>query len=251
MRLEQLDHALRAAGAVLGEQEFYVAGSQALLGATLEGLPRAVMGSIEIDLMPVDGDPEKALRLNGALGELTLFHETHGFYVDGIERLGDGLIRLPDGWKSRVVEHRSPATNGVVGYCIEPHDVCISKLLAGREKDLVYVKALVQSGHIKPEVLLDRLSTTEASDAERDRVRESVRGMRKAGRNTAFRRALQGLAGRDRAANVPVGRTAAGTARGEGPVAVRCEARNRDRSQCKNRLLPGSRCPVHGWQAPG
>jgi hypothetical protein len=103
-----------------------------------------------------DPDGSKALRLNGAIGELTHFDDTYGYYAEGVE---DGLFRFPDGWRERLIPIESPATNGVTGLCAEPHDLCASKLLAGRDKDLKYVASLLRSGHVKVEVLFERVQT--------------------------------------------------------------------------------------------
>jgi hypothetical protein len=137
MKREDLEHIIRAAGDVLGESEVIIVGSQAILGAPYEGLPKDVTLSVEVDVMAThDPDGSKALRLNGAIGEMTRFDDTYGYYAEGVE---DGLCRFPEGWRERLMPVESPATNGVTGLCVEPHDLCASKLLAGRDKDLKYV----------------------------------------------------------------------------------------------------------------
>ena len=168
MKREDLEQIIRAAGDVLHESEVIIVGSQAILGAPYEGLPKDVMLSVEVDVMAIsDPDGSKALRLNGAIGELTHFDYMYGYYAEGVE---DGLCRFPKGWRERLIPVESPATNGVTGFCAEPHDLCASKLLAGRDKDLKYVASLLRSGHVKVDVLLERVQTTDATADEFERV---------------------------------------------------------------------------------
>jgi len=58
-------------------------------------------------------------------------------------------------------------TGGVTGRCLEPHDVCVSKLLAGRLKDNEFSQALIRAGVVEPATLLERLERTDATPDER------------------------------------------------------------------------------------
>jgi hypothetical protein len=192
MKREDLEHIIRAAGDVLGESEVIIVGSQAILGAPYEGLPKDLTLSVEVDVMAThDPDGSKALRLNGAIGEMTRFDDTYGYYAEGVE---DGLCRFPEGWRERFMPVESPATNGVTGLCVEPHDLCASKLL--------------RSGHVKVEVLIERLQTTDATADEFERIIGFIertthpsttsparRGLRKANSHLASMRKTEGLSG--------------------------------------------------------
>ena len=46
------------------------------------------------------------------------------------------------------------------GYCLEPHDLAIAKLVASHEKDREFVEALLQHGLATIETLRHRLSMT-------------------------------------------------------------------------------------------
>jgi hypothetical protein len=133
-------------------------------------------------------DGSKALRLNGAIGETTRFDETYGYYAEGVE---DGLCRFPEGWRERLMPVESPATNGVTGLCVEPHDVCASKVLAGRDKDLKYVASLLRSGHVKVEVLIEGLQTTDATADEFERVIGFIERATHPATNSPARRGLR------------------------------------------------------------
>jgi hypothetical protein len=41
-------------------------------------------------------------------------------------------------------------------YCLEVHDTCVSKLMAGREKDFAFIKELLERGLAQMETLIDR-----------------------------------------------------------------------------------------------
>src|SRR5688572_31372722 len=75
----QLEHAIRAACDVSGDTEVWVFGSQAILGEHPDA-PAGLRRSVEVDLAPRNF-PERVDEIDGVLGELSLFHETHEFYV--------------------------------------------------------------------------------------------------------------------------------------------------------------------------
>jgi len=154
MQREQFEHILRAAGDVLQEQVLIVIGSQAILGSVADPPPAAAR-SIEVDILPIgDADESKADRVDGAIGEASRFQERHGVYAQGV---GLGTARLPDGWRDRLVPFCNENTNGVTGLCLEPHDLVVSKLLAGRTKDLDFSKELLSAQIVRRQVLEERL----------------------------------------------------------------------------------------------
>jgi hypothetical protein len=141
MKREQLEHIIRAAGAVSGERDLVVIGSQALLAA----FPDAHAGllvSMEADLYPLN-DPSKADLIDGSIGEESPFHETFGYYAHGV---GPETARLPSGWKERLVRIENDNTGGTRAWCLHPGDLAVSKLLAGRDKDLAFVRELLRTG---------------------------------------------------------------------------------------------------------
>ncbi len=54
-----------------------------------------------------------------------------------------GTAILPAGWRERVIAYAGEAARSAVGICLDPHDLAISKLAAGREKDYTFVWALL------------------------------------------------------------------------------------------------------------
>lgn len=168
MKLGQLEHLLRAAGAITEDEEFYVIGSQAILPSLPLGreAPVALWRSMEADLAPVQ-HPERWALIEGSIGEGSPFHETYGYHADGVE---EGTAILPSGWRSRVIRFRSAATGGVTGLCLEPHDLLISKYCAGRTKDLEFARAVIDLGMVTKDVLLERLAGTDIGDSLRQVV---------------------------------------------------------------------------------
>lgn len=169
MKREAFEHAVRAAGAVLGVNELLVIGSQAL-HASVEGeLPDEAVRSIEVDVA-VRGDTEGALAdlIDGSIGEASMFHATFGYYAQGVV---ESTATLPTGWESRLVPFETPNTNGVVAWCLDVHDLWVSKAVAGRPKDSDFCDALTRAGMVNAQTLAERLAGVEDLD---ERVREAV-----------------------------------------------------------------------------
>lgn len=166
MTRNQLEHAIRAACDVSKDTELWIFGSQAILGE-FPNAPESLRTSIEIDVQPKNR-PENVDDIDGALGELSLFHKTHGFYVHGI------LIesaKLPDGWERRTISVSDPiSTNGKTGLCIDTHDLGASKLAAYREKDKEFVRLLLIEKMIDEKTLTERISSLNVKEQLRDRL---------------------------------------------------------------------------------
>lgn len=153
MNIKQLEHILRACSAIAQCREIIVVGSQALL-ATRPDAPEELLRSMEVDCYPLD-DPAKADLLDGSIGELSPFHETFGYYAHGV---GPETAALPAGWRGRAVRLESENTGGAVGLCLSPADLAVSKLLAGREKDVEFVRQMLRA-RIVTEAALRSLAT--------------------------------------------------------------------------------------------
>lgn len=175
MNRQQFDHAIRAAAAVLGVDEVIVIGSQAVHGSMTE-LPEEAQRSMEVDIVPSD-DPEgvKADVIDGSIGEASMFHETFGYYSQGVS---ERTAVLPDGWRDRLVRYESLATNGVVAWCVELHDLWIAKAIANRAKDRAFCRALVEEGQVDTAILEARLAEVrEPIDDRRAGVEAFIRSL--------------------------------------------------------------------------
>jgi hypothetical protein len=58
--------------------------------------------------------------------------------------------------------------------CLDPHDLAISKLMAGREKDLEYLRVAADSGLLNRETLLGLIDPTPVEPERRDMARGRV-----------------------------------------------------------------------------
>ena len=143
MTRAQLEHLIRASGAIAASDSVVIIGSQAIL-ALHPDAPAELLGSMEADLYPLD-DPRKADIIDGAIGEESPFHEEFGYYAHGI---GPETAILPAGWRSRAVTVKNENTRQVAGICLHPIDLAVSKLAAGRPKDLSFVTALIRHGFV-------------------------------------------------------------------------------------------------------
>lgn len=172
MNREEFDHAIRAAGAVLGVDELLVIGSQAIHASLGEDVPPEARRSIEVDIVPPD-DPDgtRADLVDGSIGEGSMFHDSFGYYAQGVS---ETTAVLPDGWRDRLVRYGTPATNNVVAWCLEPHDLWLSKAIAAREKDIEFCRAIALLGLVSPQTLVERL---EAVPGLNEAVRERTRGL--------------------------------------------------------------------------
>ena len=165
-----LEHLIRAAGAVTGSRRIVVIGSQAILGQFPFDAPPRTTLSVEADLLPLDA-PEKWELVTGSLGELSPFHDTFGYFGDGVSMT---TATLPADWQQRLIRIENPNTNGYVGLCLEIHDLLISKYCAGREKDLEFCEAVVRASLVQRTTLLDRLALTRCDEATRAHVVERI-----------------------------------------------------------------------------
>jgi hypothetical protein len=168
---EQLEHAIRAACDVTGDTELWIFGSQAIL-AEFPNAPDSLRASIEVDVQPKNL-PEAAEEIDGALGELSMFHRTHGFYVHGVSI---EAATLPSDWKARVRPVRDPhTTRGNTGWCVEIHDLAASKLAAFREKDREFARTLLAEKMIDHAVLITRAKGLEVDSEHLERLLRWVR----------------------------------------------------------------------------
>lgn len=170
MTRDQLAHILRVAAKIAEEPDIVVIGSQAVLGTyTDDELPPRAVASMEADLAFFgDEGSTKSDRVDGGhICEQSQFHETFGYYGQGV---GISTAVLPAGWRARVVVLANLSTEPGRGLCLEPHDLVVSKLVAGREKDLEFTIALIEAGPIDTRVLAERAQQLETVPAVKRRV---------------------------------------------------------------------------------
>ena len=172
MKRSELEHAIRASGDIAGDKEVIVIGSQAILGAIPDAHPD-VTQSLEVDLYPKHF-PDRSDLIDGAIGELSPFHDAHGFYVHGV---GPETAVLPSGWERRLVRVSNANTAGYIGWCLEPHDLAASKLAAGRDRDCEFVRALLRHGYVAAARLRRRIARLPVPARQQQRLLAWLKGV--------------------------------------------------------------------------
>tara|TARA_B100001964_G_scaffold102932_1_gene115117 strand:- start:399 stop:932 length:534 start_codon:yes stop_codon:yes gene_type:complete len=148
----ELEHAIRTACAIAEDLEVYVIGSQAILGQ-YQNANESLRQSVDADIVPKN-KPKNADAIDDEIGEFSIFHQTHGFYVHGLPL---EAATLPIGWEERCFKLQNKNTNQCIGWCLEGHDLAISKLVAFREKDREFVRTLVKEHLVNKTTLLQRV----------------------------------------------------------------------------------------------
>lgn len=157
MRREHFEHVIAAAANIVGEDEFVVVGSQAILGPYRDA-PDALLRSLEVDIYPARA-PDKSDMIDGALGDGSPFHRSFGYYAHGV---GPETAKAPEGWRERLVRVEVPARirspRRPVAWCLEPHDLVLAKCVAGRERDWQFAHDALAAGLVDAKTLLARVS---------------------------------------------------------------------------------------------
>jgi hypothetical protein len=174
MEPEQFQHVVAAAAAVTGQDEFVVIGSQAILGS-VDDPPKAMLVSLEADMYPLH-DPASADLIDGALGDGSQFHLAFGYYAHGV---GPETAMAPSGWQERLIRHEIPprvaSTRHAVAWCLEPHDLVLSKCVRGDDRDWQYAAEALKAGIVNPDTLLARVTALPVAYELRDRIYRTLR----------------------------------------------------------------------------
>ncbi len=157
--VDDLDRAVRTIARHFDTDEVIIIGSQAILVHDADA-PVIMRTSGEIDAYPGNIQGWELLNpgqlaseeINSLFGSGSYFHESFGFYIDGVDA---GTAKLPPGWRERAVTKAvrdDGKTIQAVAPCIE--DLIVSKLhrLDHKDKDFILAchimrvldKALIQ-----------------------------------------------------------------------------------------------------------
>lgn len=173
MKRAEFEHAVRAAASVVGLDELIVIGSQAVHGS-MSALPPEAERSIEIDVAILDDDGRLADLIDGSIGEASMFHETFGYYAQGVTT---ATAVLPSGWEERLIRYETANTGGATALCLDLHDLWISKAVAHRPKDLEFCRALLRVQAVERRTLQDRLAATaDIPDELRTSIEDLISG---------------------------------------------------------------------------
>ncbi len=134
MRKSDLFELIRKISEISSEEKPIIVGSQAVHAVT-KNLPEIARKSIECDFLFTGGKTETRAEINKQLGVFSNFQIEHGFYADA---LGLATVVLPTGWQKRL-QPLLDENGKTIAYAAEIHDVAVSKLIAGREKDFQFL----------------------------------------------------------------------------------------------------------------
>ncbi len=173
---QEFEHVLAAAAAVTGQDELVVVGSQAILGSCRHP-PASMLQSLEADIYPLH-DPDAADLIDGALGDGSPFHLAYGYYAHGV---GPETAKAPRGWQERLIMHEIPprvaSERTAVAWCLEAHDLVLSKCAAGRDRDWDYTTEALNAGIVQADVLFARLPDLPVDDQARDHIEKLLRAI--------------------------------------------------------------------------
>jgi hypothetical protein len=128
-----------------------IVGSHTIYALT-DQVPTIVRESIEADFLLAEGGIEAIRGVNKELGVTSDFYDESGYYADG---LGLATVVLVPGWQDRLQPFKDE-TGQVVARCLELHDTAVSKLMAGRDKNYVFLSEILANRLISLETLAER-----------------------------------------------------------------------------------------------
>lgn len=156
MNRQQLEHIIRATAGNADTRDIVIVGSQAILGTYPDAPPELTM-SMEADVFPKE-NPREAILIDGAIGELSIFHQTFGYYAHGVD---ETTAVLPEGWRERLVPIRNENTLGATG-------LVSRSPRSGREQAGSWAgegsgvrRCALSSGVARAEIVRERLTQTE------------------------------------------------------------------------------------------
>lgn len=169
MNCGQLKHVIFEIGRRFGITEFHIVGSAAILATLPEPPEGALTATRDVHVIPPGDDERLADRISFVLGEASDFDDEYGYYAQGVTSRTSAFA--PRAWKSRAIPVR---VDGYTGWCMESHDLVVSKLGAGREKDFDFAKSAASLKLVGRDELFARLQELEVSDEDLERIRTRI-----------------------------------------------------------------------------
>jgi hypothetical protein len=157
----QLFDLLRRVSEMTNISEPVIVGSHSLFAIT-DLVPSIVDRSVEADFLLGPYSIEMMRKVNDELGVTSDFYHAHGYYADG---LGLATVVLVQGWQDRL-QPLKDESGQVVAQCLEVHDVAVSKMMAGRDKDMIFLSALLDGNLISLPTLAERAALIQQTASE-------------------------------------------------------------------------------------
>lgn len=148
---------------------FYVVGSAAVLAWLPDATAGILTATRDVDVIPEPAEPERLFRLmdqiDFVLGEASEFDIEHGVYAQAVD--DSTVLYAPAGWKNRAIPLR---VGDKTALCMDLHDLMLSKYGAGRDKDLLFNRALAGTGVVSRNILVARLQYVRCDDRLRELI---------------------------------------------------------------------------------
>jgi hypothetical protein len=190
--LEDLERTVRAIATEFKTDKIFIIGSQSILLAWPDA-PPVMRTSPEIDAFPDNAkiwevqekvkhpeeSPEASEHIDALFGNGSQFHQTHGFYIDGVD---ENTAILPAGWQTRAVVRRVDVggrTVTAVAPC--PEDIIVSKLARLDDKDKSFIEAYHSARALDPHVIEERIRLSNFESPIADRALTYIRNLTQIG----------------------------------------------------------------------
>jgi hypothetical protein len=165
----QLQHVILEIGRRFDLRDFYIIGSSAILAVLPNPPEGALTATRDVDVVPLDDDEHVSDQISFVIGEASEFDFEHGYYAQGVT--SETPAYAPRGWTERAVPVRVDA---YTGWCMEANDLVLSKLGAGREKDIEFAKAAAALELVQRDALLQRLPDVTCADEHRQLIKNRI-----------------------------------------------------------------------------
>ena len=123
--------------------------------------------------LPPGTIPSGPTEIDGSLGDGSYFDAAFGYYAHAV---GPETAKAPAGWEERLVPIRNENTGGATGWCLEIHDLLLSKCAAGRDRDWTFAKEALRHGLADPDELHRRASGLPLAPADVERIQRMLAG---------------------------------------------------------------------------
>lgn len=152
MDFSSLIHLLAKVREIDPERRIVIFGSSSILASfpeTDEKRWLALTNDADFILSPWEDDV--AMEVNKVIGKGRAFHSENGYYADIVKPVA--FDEFPPGFQERLVK-----LDGFPNvFALEPHDMAIAKIFAGRPKDISLLSILLAEGKLNEATLRTRL----------------------------------------------------------------------------------------------
>lgn len=108
-------------------------------------------------------------QISFVLGEASDFEAEYGYYAQGVTTRTPTFA--PRDWMLRTIPI---GVEQIVGRCMDPDALVLSKLGAGREKDLAFGRSVAKLGLVQRDRLIERLVLVECSEVHRKLIASRI-----------------------------------------------------------------------------